>query len=157
MNPQKVWLSENSNPEDIKGGLKDAVQGADVFIGVSAPGLLKAEWIRGMARDPIVFAMANPIPEVMPEDAKRYAGIVATGRSDYPNQINNCLCFPGFFRGLLDSRAKGVTEEMKIASSRAIASMVRDEELREDYIIPDVLNREVYGVVAASVAKTARG
>ncbi|MDO8707094.1 NADP-dependent malic enzyme [Pseudomonas sp.] len=156
MNPQKIWLSENSNPEGIRGTLKDAVRGADVFIGVSAPGLLKAEWIREMARDPIVFAMANPVPEVMPEDAKRYARIVATGRSDYPNQINNCLCFPGFFRGLLDSRAKKVTEGMKLASAKALAAIVRDDELREDYIIPDVLNREVYKAVASAVMEAAR-
>jgi len=156
MNPQKIRLSENSNPEGIKGTLKDAVRGADVFIGVSAPGLLKAEWIREMARDPIVFAMANPVPEVMPEDARRYARIVATGRSDYPNQINNCLCFPGFFRGLLDSRAKKVTEGMKLASARALAAIVRDDELREDYIVPDVLNREVYKAVASAVMGEAK-
>lgn len=156
MNPQKIWLSENSNPEGIRGTLRDAVRGADVFIGVSAPGLLRAEWIRDMARDPIVFAMANPVPEVMPEDARRYARIVATGRSDYPNQINNCLCFPGFFRGLLDCRAKKVTEGMKLASARALAGIVRDDELREDYIIPDVLNREVYKAVASAVMEEAK-
>jgi malate dehydrogenase (oxaloacetate-decarboxylating) len=129
--------------------------GADVFIGVSAPGALTAEDVRRMAPDPIVFALANPDPEIMPEDVVGVARVMATGRSDYPNQINNVLCFPGIFRGALDVQARDINEEMKLAAARAIASVVAEEELSEDYIIPSVFNRRVAEVVAAATAEAA--
>jgi malate dehydrogenase (oxaloacetate-decarboxylating) len=132
------------------------IEGADLFIGLSGARVLPAEALASMNPDPIVFAMANPNPEVSPEDAARYARIVATGRSDYPNQINNVLCFPGVFRGALDVRATAITETMKTAAARAIADIVADDELREDYIIPSVFNREVAPAVAAAVADEAR-
>ena len=132
------------------------IEGADLFIGLSGARVLPAEALASMNPDPIVFAMANPNPEVSPEEAARYARIVATGRSDYPNQINNVLCFPGVFRGALDVRATAITETMKTAAARAIADIVADDELREDYIIPSVFNREVAPAVAAAVADEAR-
>ena len=143
MNPVKTWLSENTNPKMIKGSISAAMDGADVFIGVSAPNLITVDDIKRMTTDPIVFALANPEPEIAPEDAYPYVRILATGRSDYPNQINNMLCFPGLFRGLLDSRARTVNEEIKLAAAKAIASMVDEKELSEDYIVPSIFDRKV--------------
>ncbi|MDI6857166.1 MAG: malic enzyme-like NAD(P)-binding protein [Dehalococcoidia bacterium] len=155
MNEAKVWYAENTNPRRVKGSLSDAMEGADVFVGLSGPGLLTVDDIRKMNRDPIVFAMANPDPEIPPEEALPYVRVFATGRSDYPNQINNVLCFPGFFRGLLDTHASAVNEEMKIAAAQAIASTVSDRELHEEYIIPSVFNRSVARAVARAVADAA--
>jgi malate dehydrogenase (oxaloacetate-decarboxylating) len=136
--------------------LIDVIEGTDLLIGVSGARILPAEALRRMNHDPIVFALANPDPEVAPEEALQYTRILATGRSDYPNQINNVLCFPGVFRGALDVRATAITESMKTAAARAIAEIVTDGELREDYIIPSVFNREVAPAVAAAVAAEAR-
>ena len=146
-----------TNPDGIKGTLKDALSGADVFIGISAPGILTADDIKTMNTDPIIFACANPDPEIMPDEAKKGgARIIATGRSDFPNQINNVLVFPGIFRGALDARAKQITEEMKMAAAKAIASIVKDEELNEEYIIPDAFNEQVAPAVAKAVADCCR-
>jgi malate dehydrogenase (oxaloacetate-decarboxylating) len=155
MNAPKVWLAENTNLEQQEGKLPDVLEGADVFIGLSGPGVLDAEEIDRMARDPIVFAMANPNPEVRPEDAEPYVRVMATGRSDYPNQINNVLAFPGVFRGALDVRASAITEEMKLAAAHGIAGVVREDELDEDNIIPSVFNREVSHAVAEAVSREA--
>jgi len=155
MNPMKVWFAEHTNPGQLKGGIGKALQGADLFIGLSGPGVVTAREIKRMARDPIVFAMANPVPEIMPEEAGPHVRVMATGRSDYPNQINNVLGFPGFFRGLLDSRARAVNEEMKIAAARAIAGIVGKGELHEEYIIPSVFDRRVVETVAEAVARAA--
>ena len=138
------------------GALTDVIEGTDLFIGLSGARILPAAALGRMNPDPIVFALANPDPEVAPEEALRYARILATGRSDYPNQINNVLCFPGVFRGALDVRATAITESMKTAAARAIAEIVTDEELRDDYIIPSVFNRDVAPAVAAAVAAEAR-
>jgi malate dehydrogenase (oxaloacetate-decarboxylating) len=156
MDPIKTWVARETNAADRQGTLSDAIEGADVFIGVSVPGVLGAKDVQKMARDPIVFAMANPVPEIMPEEAAPYVRVMATGRSDYPNQINNVLCFPGFFRGLLDCRAKRVTDEMKIAAAQAIASIVGRSELHEEYIIPSVFNKKVAPAVAREVIKAAQ-
>jgi malate dehydrogenase (oxaloacetate-decarboxylating) len=129
--------------------------GADVFIGLSAPGAVTPAGIRSMAKDAIVFAMANPTPEVMPEDIEGAAAVIATGRSDYPNQINNVLAFPGVFRGALDVRARSITREMEVAAAHAIASVISDDELGPEYIVPSVFNREVAPKVAAEVAAAA--
>jgi malate dehydrogenase (oxaloacetate-decarboxylating) len=139
----------------IKGGISDALIGADVFIGVSVPNLISADDIKQMAADPIVFALANPEPEIAPEDAYPYVRILATGRSDYPNQINNMLCFPGLFRGLLDSRATTVNEEIKLSAARAISSVVDQKELGQDYIVPSIFDRKVVTAVASAVAEAA--
>ena len=155
LNPLKQWIAENTNAERLAGGLSDAVGGTDAFIGVSGPDLLSADDVSRMARDAIVFALANPDPEIDPEKAAEFARIVATGRSDYPNQINNVLCFPGLFRGLLDVRASKVTEAMKLAAATAIAETIGDEELRADYIVPSVFDRRVSRAVAEAVGKTA--
>jgi malate dehydrogenase (oxaloacetate-decarboxylating) len=155
MNPVKVWISENTNPAIIKGGLSDAMEDADVFIGVSAPNLITVDDIKKMAPDPILFVLANPEPEIAPEDASPHVMILATGRSDYPNQINNMLCFPGLFRGLLDSRARTVNEEIKLAAAKAIASMVDENELSEDYIVPSIFDRKVVTTVASAVSDAA--
>lgn len=155
MNPVKIWLSENTNPRMIKGSLSDAMDGADIFIGVSAPNLIKVDDIKRMASDLIVFVLANPEPEIAPEDASPHVRVLATGRSDYPNQINNMLCFPGLFRGLLDSRARTVNEEIKLAAARAIASIVDEKELSEDYIVPSIFDRRVVTTVAAGVSDAA--
>ena len=155
MNPVKKWISENTNPRMIKGGISDALIGADVFIGVSVPNLISADDIKQMAADPIVFALANPEPEIAPEDAYPYVSILATGRSDYPNQINNMLCFPGLFRGLLDSRAATVNEEIKLSAARAISSVVDQKELGQDYIVPSIFDRKVVTAVASAVADAA--
>ncbi len=155
MNFMKEWYAEHTNPELLKGKISDVIEGADVFIGLSGPGLITPNDLKKMARDPIVFALANPDPEIMPEEAAPYVRIMATGRSDYPNQINNVLCFPGIFRGALDARASTINEEMKIAAAYAIASCVSDSELYEDYIIPSVFNRKVVSAVAKEVSKAA--
>ncbi len=132
------------------------LEGADLFIGLSGPGLVDADSLAAMNRDAIVFAMANPTPEVMPEDAEPHVRIMATGRSDYPNQINNVLCFPGIFRGALDAGAPRITEEMKLAAAKGIAAVVTDDDLDEDYIIPSVFNRDVAPAVAEAVVKEAK-
>jgi malate dehydrogenase (oxaloacetate-decarboxylating) len=156
MDAMKARVAEETNPEGRQGTLSDAVRGADVFIGLSVPGVLHAEDVKAMARDPIVFAMANPVPEIMPEEAEPYVRVMATGRSDYPNQINNVLCFPGFFRGLLDCRAGKVTDDMKVAAAYAIASVVSRKELHEEYVIPSVFNKKVAPAVAREVVQAAQ-
>jgi len=155
MNFMKDWYAEHTNPFNEKGKLSDVISGADLFLGLAGPGLITVEDLKKMAKDPIVFAMANPDPEIMPETAAPYVRIMATGRSDYPNQINNVLCFPGIFRGALDSRATCINEEMKLAAAYAIASCVGKEELSEDYIIPSVFNRKVAPIVAKEVSRAA--
>ena len=156
LNPAKQEIAKVTNKNKETGSLKDVIAGKDVFIGVSAPGLVTEEMVRSMAKDPIIFAMANPTPEIMPDEALRGgARIVATGRSDFPNQINNVLVFPGIFRGALDARATAITEPMKVAAAKAIASIVSDDELREDYIIPDPFNEKVAAAVARAVADEA--
>ncbi len=152
----KRWYSENSNPEHVRGTPDDAIEGMDIFIGLSGPGIIRAESLGRMNDDAIVFAMANPTPEVMPEDAAPYVRIMATGRSDYPNQINNVLAFPGIFRGALDAGAPSITEEMKLAAAKGIAEAVAEDDLSEDYIIPSVFNRDVAPKVAAAVVEEAR-
>lgn len=149
------WYAENTNPQDIHGNLADAIADADVFIGVSGPGVLNVGHIRAMAKDPIVFAMANPTPEIDPEEAAPYVRVMATGRSDYPNQVNNLLCFPGIFRGALDCRARQINDAMKLAAARAIASVVTEDELHEEYIIPSVFNKRVVDAVAQAVEAAA--
>lgn len=150
-------LAARTNPRGVKGTLSDAVKGADVFIGVSVKDVLKPDDVRAMAKDAVVFAMANPSPEIMPDLAKAAgARVVATGRSDYPNQINNVLAFPGIFRGALDARAKDITEEMQIAAARAIAGLVADDELNEEYILPRAFDRRIAPAVAAAVAACAK-
>ena len=157
MNPAQKEMAEKTNKEQLHGDLKTAMKGRDVFIGVSAPNIVTAEMVATMAKDAIVFAMANPVPEIMPEEAaKGGARVIATGRSDYPNQINNVLVFPGIFRGALDARATDITEEMKIAAVKAIAGIIKEEELRDDYIIPGALDERVASYVAKEVAKTAK-
>jgi len=151
----KRWVATSTNPRQVKGSLSAALEGADVFIGLSVPGILSVRDLRRMARNPIVFAMANPNPEIQPEEAERHVGVMATGRSDYPNQINNVLCFPGFFRGLLDSRARTVNDEMKLAAARALAACVSRGELSAEYIIPSVFNKTVAPAVAEGVARAA--
>jgi malate dehydrogenase (oxaloacetate-decarboxylating) len=154
-NPHWTAYAEMTNPGGLSGRLSDVIEGADVFIGVSAPGILKVEDVRKMAKDPIVFAMANPTPEIDPELAAPYVRVMATGRSDKPNQINNVLCFPGMFRGALDCRASEINEAMKLAAARAIASVVTDDELNETYIIPSVFNQKVVKLVTEAVIKAA--
>jgi malate dehydrogenase (oxaloacetate-decarboxylating) len=156
MGAVKRDIAALTNSERRVGPVVDVLEGADLFIGLSGGRVIEADALAAMNPDPIVFAMANPDPEVSPEDAHRYARVVATGRSDYPNQINNVLAFPGVFRGVLDVRAGQITERMKTAAARAIADIVALDELREDYIIPSVFNREVVGAVAAAVADEAR-
>jgi malate dehydrogenase (oxaloacetate-decarboxylating) len=152
----KRWYSENSNPGHRLGSPAEVIEGADLFVGLSGPGLIDAAALERMADDAIVFAMANPTPEVMPEDAEPYVRIMATGRSDYPNQINNVLAFPGIFRGALDAGAPRITEEMKLAAAQGIADVVADEDLSEDYIIPSVFDRDVAPAVAKAVVEEAR-
>jgi malate dehydrogenase (oxaloacetate-decarboxylating) len=154
LNVAKQWFAENTNPDRREGSLSDVLPGADVFIGVSGPGLITAADLRTMAKDPIVFAMANPDPEIRPEEADGLAAVIATGRSDYPNQINNVLAFPGIFRGALDVAATAITEGMKLAAARAIAEVVGDE-VRPDYIIPSVFDTRVGPLVAEYVAEAA--
>jgi malate dehydrogenase (oxaloacetate-decarboxylating) len=156
LNPEKQWLAENTNPEAREGSLIDVLEDADLFIGLSGPGVIQAKDLARMNPDPFVFAMANPTPEVKPEDAAPYVRVLATGRSDYPNQINNVLAFPGIFRGALDVRAPKITEAMKMAAAAAIASVVSGAELREDYIIPSVFNADVCPAVSRAVAEEAQ-
>lgn len=157
LNASKEEMAEITNHNNVKGSLEEVIKGADVFIGVSAPKTLTAEMIKTMAENPIVFAMANPVPEILPDEA-RSAGvsIMGTGRSDFPNQINNVLAFPGIFRGALDVRASDINDEMKIAAARAIAGVIKEEELQPDYIIPDAFNHDVTPAVAKAVAEAAR-
>jgi malate dehydrogenase (oxaloacetate-decarboxylating) len=156
LNASKAWLAEHTNPRNVSGRIRDALRGANLFIGVSGPGAVTARDIKGMARDAIVFALANPTPEVMPEDVERQARIVATGRSDYANQINNVLAFPGVFRGALDARATDINEPMKLAAARAIADSIGAEELNEEYIVPSIFNKQVTRRVARAVEAAAR-
>ena len=157
LNESKTAIAKVTNREMTKGTLKDAVVGADIFIGVSAPGVLTEEMIKTMHRDPIVLAMANPTPEIMPDESKEAgARIVGTGRSDFPNQINNVVAFPGIFRGALDVRASQITENMKIAAAYAIASLVDDDKLTEDYILPYAFDERIKDTVASAVANAAR-
>src|SRR5256712_280707 len=155
MDFMKRWVGAATNPRQVKGSLSAALERADVFIGLSVPGILTARDLKRMARDPIVFAMANPEPEIRPEEAEKHVRVITTGRSDYPNQINNVLCFPGFFRGLLDARARVVNDEMKLAAAQALAACVSRSELSEEYIIPSVFNKSVAPAVAEGVARAA--
>ena len=157
LNEAKASIARITNPDQLKGSLEEVVKGADIFIGVSAPGKLTKEMVQTMAKDPIIFACANPTPEIFPDEAKAGgARIVCTGRSDYPNQINNVLAFPGVFRGAFDVRASRINEEMKIAAANALAGLISDEELQEDYIIPAAFDPRVKEAVAAAVAQAAR-
>jgi len=156
MSDIKRWYAEISNPEKLSGQPDEVIEGMDLFIGLSGPGIIPAQALEKMNDDAIVFAMANPNPEVMPEEAEPYVRIMATGRSDYPNQINNVLCFPGIFRGALDAGAPSITEEMKLAAAQGIANVVTEEDLSEDYIIPSVFNREVAPAVAEAVVEEAK-
>jgi malate dehydrogenase (oxaloacetate-decarboxylating) len=156
LNPAKQWFAEHTNPDGRTGDLSDAVRGADLFLGLSVPGVLTVEHLESMNQDPIVFAMANPDPEIRPERAFGHARIIATGRSDYPNQINNVLCFPGIFRGALDVRAHEINEDMKLAAAEAIAGVIPPKELSEDYIIPSVFDERVAPAVAEAVAEKAK-
>jgi malate dehydrogenase (oxaloacetate-decarboxylating) len=155
-NPAKQWFAEFTNADQETGGIKDVIRGADMFMGLSSPGLLDRDDIKAMAPDPVVFAMANPTPEIMPEEAEGLVRVMATGRSDYPNQINNVLAFPGIFRGALDARAVCINDEMKGAAAQAIAEVVSDSELSPDYIVPSVFNRTVATEVAHAVSRAAR-
>lgn len=157
MNSVLKDMAECTNPEGKKGTLADALIGADVFIGVSAPRLVTSEMVRTMNTDPVIFACANPVPEIFPDEAKAGgAAVISSGRSDYPNQINNVLAFPGIFRGAFDCRAKTINEEMKLAAAEALAGLVSDDELSADYIIPKAFDRRVGPAVAAAVAEAAR-
>ena len=157
LNPEKEIIAEMTNQKMRKGSLEDVIKGADVFIGVSAPGCVTPEMVKSMAPNPILFPMANPTPEIMPDEAKAAgAAVVGTGRSDFPNQINNVLAFPGIFRGALDVRARDINDEMKIAAAKAIAGFVTDDKLSADYIIPSALDKTVAQAVAKAVAEAAR-
>ena len=157
LNPIKMEMAEITNLSMEKGSLSDVIKNADVFIGVSAPGTLNKDMVKSMAEKPIIFACANPIPEIFPEDAKEAgAAIVSTGRSDFPNQINNVLCFPGIFRGALDVRAKDINDEMKVAAAYAIADLVSDQELNAEYILPAAFDERVKDAVAKAVAEAAK-
>jgi malate dehydrogenase (oxaloacetate-decarboxylating) len=153
--PDRQWIADHTNAEGLTGSLRDVLGGADVFIGVSGPNLLTGDDIATMNADAIVFALANPDPEVDPLAAGEHAAVVATGRSDYPNQINNVLAFPGVFRGALDIRARTITQEMQIAAARALAAVIPGDELAADYVIPSVFDREVAPAVARAVAEAA--
>lgn len=157
LDPFKKELSTLINHRGVKGGLKEAIQGCDVFIGVSKAGLLTGEMVESMAKDAIIFAMANPTPEIFPDEAKKHgAKVVGTGRSDYPNQINNVLVFPGFFRGVLDARVTKITERMKINAAYALAALVKDDELSFDYVLPGAFDKRVASAIAQSVMQTAK-
>ena len=157
MNEEQAKLAELTNPDNLDVDLKGALKDADLFIGVSAPNILTEEMVKSMADDPVIFAMANPVPEIMPDIAKKAgARVVGTGRSDFPNQINNVLAFPGIFRGALDVRASDINDEMKIAAAEAIAAIIKDDELNEEYIIPDVFDERVSRNVAIAVSKAAK-
>jgi malate dehydrogenase (oxaloacetate-decarboxylating) len=154
---QKRWIAENTNRHGLTGGLEDALAGAGAFVGLSGPNLVKPEWLAAMEPEAIVFAMANPIPEIMPEDVPANVEVVATGRSDYPNQINNVLVFPGVFRGLLDARARTVDETAELAAARALADLITPEELSAEYIVPSVFDRRVAPAVGAAVRDAVTG
>ncbi len=157
LNPAKEEMAKITNPEKKAGSLADVIVGADVFIGVSAPGVLTADMVATMAKDPVVFACANPTPEILPDEAKKAGvAVMATGRSDFPNQVNNVLAFPGIFRGALDVRSSDINDEMKIAAANAIAGIVSDAELNPEYILPDAFDKRVGPAVAAAVAQAAR-
>jgi len=155
MNWVKDWYARNTNPDNEQGSVHDVMRGADVFLGLSVPGVIDIEDLQKMAKRPAVFAMANPTPEIMPEEAAPYVAVMATGRSDYPNQINNVLCFPGIFRGALAARASRINEEMKLAAAHAIAAIVKPEELHADYIIPSVFDKRVAESVSRDVEEAA--
>ncbi len=155
MNWVKDWYARNTNPDNEQGTIHDVMRGADVFLGLSVPGVINVDDLQKMAARPVVFAMANPTPEIMPEEAAPYVAVMATGRSDYPNQINNVLCFPGIFRGALAARASQINEEMKLAAAYAIASIIKPEELHDDYIIPSVFDKRVAESVSRDVEEAA--
>ena len=155
LDDSKKWLARNTNPNKLSGTLLDATKDTDLVIGVSGPGIIPVEAIEKMAENPIVFALANPVPEIMPEEILGIARIIATGRSDYPNQINNVLAFPGIFRGALDARATHINEEMKLAAANAIANCIEEEDLSEEYIVPSVFNKQVVRRVAKAVKEAA--
>ena len=157
LNAEKAEMAKISNPDKKRGTLREVIKGADVFIGVSAPNVMDAEMVKSMAADPVIFAMSNPVPEIMPDEAKSAgAAVVGTGRSDFPNQINNVLAFPGIFRGALDVRASDINDGMKIAAANAIAGLIRDDELSPEYILPAPFDKRVGPAVAAAVAEAAR-
>ncbi len=156
MNGQKRWFANRTNPRDVRGGVEEALEGCDVFVGVSGPGLVKPEFLEEMAGGAVVFALANPVPEILPEEVPANVAVMATGRSDYPNQINNVLAFPGIFRGLLDVRATKVDVEMKVAAARTIAACVAPAERARDLVIPSVFDARVAPAVAEAVRSTAR-
>jgi len=157
LNPVKAQLAAITNPNGEKGALSQVIQGADVFIGVSAPGLLTEAMVKTMAKDAIIFACANPTPEIMPDEAKAAgAAVVATGRSDFPNQINNVLCFPGIFRGALDVRARYISHSMKVAAAHALAALVDEAELGRENILPQAFDSRIKAAVSEAVAKAAR-
>jgi malate dehydrogenase (oxaloacetate-decarboxylating) len=155
MNWVKDWYAQNTNPDNEQGTIHDVMRNADVFMGLSVPGVINADDVKTMAKDPIVFAMANPTPEIMPEEAAPYVAVMATGRSDYPNQINNVLCFPGIFRGALQCRASRINEQMKLAAAHAIAELITDAELHPEYIVPSVFDKRVAEAVAHDVEEAA--
>jgi len=157
MNWVKDWYAQHTNPDGEQGSVHDVIKGADVFFGLSVPGVITQDDLKNMAKDPVIFAMANPIPEIMPEEAMGLVAVMATGRSDYPNQINNVLCFPGIFRGALNCRASRINEAMKLAAANAIAGIIGPDELHPDYIIPSVFDRRVGEAVAAEVEEAAYG
>jgi malate dehydrogenase (oxaloacetate-decarboxylating) len=155
MNWMKDWYAQNTNPSEEKGTVHEVIKGADVFFGLSVPGVIDVEDVKAMAEKPIVFAMANPVPEIMPEVAAPYVAVMATGRSDYPNQINNVLSFPGIFRGARACRAARINEEMKLAAANAIAGIISDAELHPEYIVPSVFDKRVAEAVAKEVETAA--
>ena len=155
MNSMKQWFAEHTNPRRVKGTAGDALAGADIFIGLSGPGVVSLKDVKSMNKNSIVFAMANPVPEIQPEEVGGAVRVMATGRSDYPNQINNSCCFPGFFRGMLDVRARSVNDEMKLAAAKALAALVGKDELSEEYITPSMFDRRVVPAVAEAVAEAA--
>jgi malate dehydrogenase (oxaloacetate-decarboxylating) len=155
MNSMKEWFAKHTNPRKIRGTAGEALVDADVFIGLSGPGVVSLKDVKAMNRDAIVFAMANPVPEIQPEEAGPFVRVMATGRSDYPNQINNSCCFPGFFRGMLDVRAKRVNDQMKLAAAHALAAIVAKSELSDEYITPSMFDARVVPAVAAAVAEAA--
>jgi malate dehydrogenase (oxaloacetate-decarboxylating) len=155
MNSMKEWFAQHTNPRRVQGSAGDALVGADIFVGLSGPGVVSLKDIKAMNKDAIVFAMANPVPEILPEEAGPFVRVMATGRSDYPNQINNSCGFPGFFRGMLDVRARTVNDEMKLAAAHAIAGMVGKNELSEEYITPSMFDPRLVPAVAAAVADAA--
>lgn len=155
MNQVKDWYAQNTNPQQEKGTIHDVIKGADVFLGLSVPGVINVEDVKHMAAKPIIFALANPTPEIMPEEAEAHVAVMATGRSDYPNQINNVLCFPGIFKGALACRASRINEEMKLAAANAIAGIITEDELHPEYIVPSVFDKRVAEAVAREVEEAA--